>query len=71
MGTKRKSFTAKEKLQIVEKAIRLGNNIMVSRMHDIDDKCIRNWKKDIDNLKKINNSINLINLSPKIHGHRS
>lgn len=43
-GSRRQSFTAKEKLKIIAAAEEIGNRA-AARRHDVDESCIRDWRK--------------------------
>ncbi|KAH7983223.1 hypothetical protein HPB52_010241 [Rhipicephalus sanguineus] len=43
-GSRWQSFTAKEKLEITAAAEEIGNRA-AARRHDVDESCIRDWRK--------------------------
>ena len=43
-GSRYRSFTAKEKLRIIEEAENVGNRA-VRRKYDVSESCIRDWRK--------------------------
>lgn len=51
--SRRQSFTAKEKLRIVAAAEQIGNRA-AARKNDVDESCIRDWRKKKDSLEAAN-----------------
>ena len=50
-----RSFTAKEKLRIIEEAENIGNRA-VGRKYDVSESCIRDWRKNKTRLTETNSN---------------